>query len=141
MKFKKEIILLISIIIGIGILEITITYFSKESVNTISHKIDYVKNNLYKIAEMKKNNNLDDNTKEQLIKEVEDLKNYWYEEEKKLSMFAEHDELEKVTKAIVVLEENTKNEEYEIALENASEFEYWLNHFAEKERLNLKNIL
>lgn len=141
MKFKKEIILLISIIIGIGILEITITYFSQESVNTISNKIDYVKNNLYKIAEMKKNNNLNDNTKEQLIKEVEDLKKYWYEEEKKLSMFAEHDELEKVTKAIVVLEENTKNEEYEIALENASEFKYWLNHFAEKERLNLKNIL
>ena len=69
------------------------------------------------------------------------FKDNWYEKQDKLSMFIEHDELEKVTRSLVVLEENSKNEEYETSLENIAEFKFWLYHFEEKEKMKLKNFL
>ncbi len=139
MKFKKEILLIIIIILGIGILEFITSFCSQKSVNKISEKITSVQNKLYEITEAKENFNKE--TKDNLMKEIENLKNDWYSEEGKLAMFVEHNELEKITKAVVVLEENAKNEEFEVSLENACEFKYWLNHFAEKEKLKFKNIL
>ena len=141
MKFKKEIILLISIIIGIGLLEFITSSFSEKSVKNISSKITPIKDSLYYFMQKKENNELKNEEKDDLTEKIEKLRNDWYKEEDKLSMFVEHNELEKITKSIIVLEENTKNEEYSIALENLTEFKYWLNHFAEKEKLRLKNIL
>ncbi len=78
--------------------------------------------------------------REELLNEIETLKNYWTDKQDKLSFFIEHNELEKVTKCLVVLEENYKNEEYADALKDGKEFIYWLNHFKDKDTLNLKNI-
>ena len=68
------------------------------------------------------------------------LKEKWFKAEKKLSFFAEHDELEKISYAITILEENAKNNEYNDALENIVEANYWLEHVKEKDSFKLKNI-
>ena len=73
-------------------------------------------------------------------KKIGKLKENWLKKQDKLSYFSEHDELEKVSRCLITLEENVKNEEYEIALEDGSEFMYWLNHIKEKDKLELKNI-
>ena len=68
------------------------------------------------------------------------MKKIWSKEEDKLSMFAEHNELEKVTTSLVLLEENIENGQFNEALANGKEFLYKLNHIKEKDNLELKNI-
>ena len=78
--------------------------------------------------------------KEEVKKELEKLKKDWFEKQDKLSFFIEHDELEKVSESLILMEENFKNEEYTMALQESQEFLYWLNHCKEKDELKLKNI-
>lgn len=101
--------------------------------NIIISKIETV-NYLDKIGKLERNQ------KEDVLKKIENLENVWQDNQNKLSYFIEHDELEKVTKCLIVLEENFENEEYANSLEDCKEFIYWLEHFKEKDSLKLKNI-
>ena len=140
MKLKKEIFFICFIILFIISLELITNYISKKSVDTIYPKIVSINLSLEKNNVMKENNTLDKRDKEKLQDEIIKLKRCWINMQDKLSYFFEHNELEKVTKSIVVLEENAKNEEYTNALEDGKEFIYWLEHFNEKDSLKLKNI-
>ena len=137
MKLKKEFFLIIGIASFIIILEIVTNKITEKSVIRIEgmiKKVNLLLNEGTNISE------IDFNYKNQLEKEIENLKKEWFIEQDKLSIFSEHDELEKVTRCLITLEENAKNEEYKIALEDGSEFLYWLNHIKEKDKLELKNI-
>ncbi len=141
MRFKKEIIIIIIIIIGIVLLELFINFTSKKTVEKISDELDSIYNNITEAIKLKENNELSNEYQNDLQNKIKVFKDTWYREQDKLSMFFEHDELEKVTRSLVVLEENFKNEEYETSLENIAEFRYWLYHFEEKEKMRLKNFL
>lgn len=141
MRFKKEIILIIIIIVGIIILEIFTDFISENAVKKISSELDTIYNKVAEAAELKESNELSNQYKEDMQNKIKEFKDLWYVEQDKLSMFFEHDELEKVTKSLVIFEENSKNEEYETSLENIAEFRYWLYHFKEKEKMKLKNFL
>ena len=140
MKLKKEVILIIIILISIIILDFVTNYISEKSVKEIMAKLDEI-SILIETAKYQNNQNeLSSETEKNLEEKVSNLKNEWNNKQNKLSMFVEHDELEKVTINIVLLEENIKNLEFVNAQENEAEVKYWLNHFKEKEKLNLKNI-
>lgn len=140
MKLKKEVILIIIILISIIILDFVTNYISEKSVKEIMAKLDEI-SILIETAKYQNNQNeLSSETEKNLEEKVSNLKNEWNNKQNKLSMFVEHDELEKVTISIVLLEENIKNLEFVNAQENEAEVKYWLNHFKEKEKLNLKNI-
>ena len=140
MKLKKEIILIIGISIFIIFLEIITNLITEESVKKIEEEIMEINVALREIKNMEQGNDEYNNFKKELEKKIENLKKDWFLKQDKLSVFSEHNELEKVSKCLIGLEENTKNEEYEIALEDGSEFIYWLNHIKEKDKLELKNI-
>lgn len=140
MKLKKEFFLVIFIIVFIVSLEIITNNISKNSVDKIYKEINFINEDLESAYIKKENNNLEEAEKKALEEKIENLKNNWFEEQDKLSFFFEHDELEKVSKCVIVLEENAKNEEYTDALEDGKEFVYWLNHFKEKDSMELKNI-
>ena len=135
MKFKKEIILIVCVLMGIIILEIVTNSISKKSADKAMSGLEKIVQYLDEAVILDKSNLDNEEFKENLKKEISSFK-----EEKKLSIFTEHDELEKVSSCLIILEENARNEAYEIALENCAEFEYWLNHFKDKEKLVLKNI-
>ena len=140
MKLKKEVILIIIILISIIILDFITNYISEKSVKEIMAKLDEI-SILIETAKYQNNQNeLSSETEKNLEEKVSNLKNEWNNKQNKLAMFVEHDELEKVTISIVLLEENIKNLEFVNAQENEAEVKYWLNHFKEKEKLNLKNI-
>lgn len=140
MKLKKEVILIIIILISIIILDFVTNYISEKSVKEIMVKLDEI-SILIETAKYQNNQNeLSSETEKNLEEKVSNLKNEWNNKQNKLAMFVEHDELEKVTISIVLLEENIKNLEFVNAQENEAEVKYWLNHFKEKEKLNLKNI-
>lgn len=140
MGVKKEIVLIIIVLIGITILEIVTSNISKQSVDKISKELDTIIEQIENAIWLKENNNLAEEEKENMKKNIKEFKDNWVNEQNKLSIFVEHDELEKVTESLIILEENSKNEQYEEALANTAEFRYWLDHFAEKEKLKIKNI-
>lgn len=140
MKLKKEIFLIIGILSFIIVLEIVTNMITEISVEKIDKKINGINSNLSQISDMEINNPDYEKYKKEIEKKIEDLKKDWFEEQDKLSFFSEHNELEKVSKCLITLEENTKNEEYTIALGDGKEFAYWLNHIKEKDKLELKNI-
>lgn len=155
-RIKQEIYILIGIILIITALEIVTNCISNKSVEKILGQLNNLKAELDKIesqdeseevkevlAEM---NELNQNTikveeKENTIKQnMKNLKEDWFREETKLSFFSEHDELEKISYAMVILEENINNEEYEESLSNIIEAEFWLEHVKDKDSFKLKNI-
>lgn len=106
----------------------------------IEKKINLVNLKLEEAKDLYENDKLETSSEEELKGKIENLKVDWYTAQNKLAFFVEHDELEKVSECLVVLEENSKNKEYTNALEAGKEFIYWLNHFREKDSLKLKNI-
>ena len=159
-RVKRDIWFLIIILIIIVVLEIVTNIISNKSVETISKKLDDIKGKIevvenedeseeirQALIEMDELESSDKQNLEKLDKEIEnigneikDLKDSWFKEEKKLSFFSEHNELEKVSYPIIVLEENVKNHEYDEALNNIVEAKFWLEHFKEKDSFQLKNI-
>lgn len=140
MKLKKEFIIVICIIVLIISLEIITNCISNKSVEVISKEMNEILELLEKNNNLKNENKLSKNEKSSLNQKIKNLKEDWIKKQNKLSMFAEHDELEKVTKCIIVLEENAKNEEYINALEDGKEFLYWLEHFKDKDKIEIKTI-
>lgn len=140
MKLKKEIILIIGISIFIIVLELVTNFITEESTKFIEEEIKEINSALSNIKSMNKDVQEYKECKNDVEKRIGKLKKEWSIKQDKLSYFSEHDELEKVSKCLITLEENVKNEEYEIALEDGSEFCYWLNHIKEKDKLELKNI-
>lgn len=126
MRFKKEVFLISFIITFIVALEIITNMYTDKIVDEMSKDTENVMNELY-------NRNVDDS--------IEKLKEKWLEKEGILSCYVEHDELDQVTSSLLFMEENAKNKEYEQALTNGRDFMFWLNHFKEKDKLILKNIL
>ena len=73
-------------------------------------------------------------------KNIKKLQNNWEKNNKILSLFIEHDELEKVSTKVEVIKENATNGEYENALEDIVEAKYILEHIKDKYNFSLKNI-
>ena len=57
-----------------------------------------------------------------------------------MALFVEHNELEKVSNDIVIIESNFETNETEKILENIAELKFMLEHIEEKNQLKLKNI-
>ena len=140
MKIKKEYILIVLIIVSVLFLEGITNYIFKESNNKISKQINTIIDDLEQLHDLKDNNIENKELENNLSDKIKKLKSDWNSEENKLSMFAEHNEIEKVTACLVILEENIKNEQYDDALANGKEFVYRLNHVQEKDDLKIKNI-
>lgn len=150
-KIKREIWLLIIILIIIIALELITNFIANRSIDSILGKLSELKEKLQNVEKneeltlsLENKNELEleevDKEIDGIIEDIGGLKNDWFKEEKKLSFFAEHDELEKISYAITILEENAINNEYNNALENLVEAKYWLEHVKEKDSFRLKNI-
>lgn len=128
MENWKKILLIISILMIVIALDLLL-YFKTDKL------IQDIQDDLAKLEEC-----IDDNNVEKSKEEVNNLVKNWNKTENTLSFFIEHEEVEKVSLKIVVIEENTKNDEYESALEDIAETKHLLEHIEDKYNLNLKNI-
>ena len=72
--------------------------------------------------------------------EFYELKDKWKQKAESLALFVEHNELEKVSNDIVIIESNFETNETEKILENIAELKFMLEHIEEKNQLKLKNI-
>ena len=128
MENWQKVLLIFVIFVLILILDLVI-YFETDKL------IDDTLSNLNQIKKTLDNENLDDSKNK-----AKKLEKKWFKYEKILSFFIEHDEVEKVSTKIVIIEENTKNKEYNTALEDVVETKFILKHIKDKYNLSLKNI-
>ncbi len=72
--------------------------------------------------------------------EINNSQKIWNERYKTLAYYIEHDELEKVTEAIIKSKSNIDTGDEGQAIENIDNCIFLLDHIKEKEKFNLRNI-
>ncbi len=127
---KKELIITIIIIIAIIILgNITLGY-TENVIKEANEKLEKLKDDIL-------SENID---KEKLNNKMDEIYDYWLEKDKTLSLYLEHDEIEKVN----IYLKNTKGHiEGDDVYGSLGELEACiatLSHIEEKQAVNLKNI-
>lgn len=128
MSNQIKIAIIVAFLGLIIILEILVQNFMNKTIYMFQGKIDELKTVL-----------LEGNYEESKNKS-EALKDKWKEYEDKYGYFMDHDEIEKVTNKVTVINENSKNKEYKLALEDSIEAKYILEHIQDKLKFKLSNI-
>lgn len=126
MKYKVEIVIILVILIIVSSLELITSSITNNVIDESFNKIENIK------KELKKENNDED--------KIYNLLSFWNKEKMKMSLYIEHDELEKVGNIFARLKENAENEEFEEGLENIEEAKFLLDHIREKGHTNVQNI-
>ena len=127
MKYKKEIIIIVIILSLITILEVFTRENTKRVMREIENKLNVVKDTIS--FENKSN-----------IKKMEQLEKYWDKEIKVMSLYLEHDELEKIENGMARLKANVDNNESNSAIENIEEIKFIMEHIKRKNILNIQNV-
>ena len=78
--------------------------------------------------------------KEDEIKNIEEFEKEWKDIENKLAYFIEHDELEKVGVAIILMKANVEADLKEDAYEKMQELKFRIEHIKTKQKLELNNF-
>lgn len=85
-------------------------------------------------------NKMNENKEAEAQQEFYELEKKWLKECEKLSRFVEHNELEKVSKDVVIIRSDFETDQNEKVMENIAELKFMLDHIEEKNQLKLKNI-
>lgn len=128
MRFGKEVIIVIVILIIVFATE----YATSKS---LDNAVEWMTNGIVSIE-----NKINEKKESEAQNEFYELKNKWKGTSEQLALFVEHNELEKVSNDVVIIESNFKSDETEKALENIAELKFMLEHIQEKNKLKLKNI-
>lgn len=123
MRFVKETIGIILIIVFVISIEIITENITNNSLKIMSQEIEKVENEEDKLEEA-----------------TSKLSETWKKEEAKLSCYMEHDELEEISKLINSLEFSSKNDDMEKIDENINEIKFKMEHIKNKQKIKIKNI-
>lgn len=124
MRFIKETIGIILIIVFVISIEIITEKITNNSLRVISQEIT----------------NIEENGEEKIEENVNKLSEAWKNEESKLSCYMEHDELEEISKLINSLEFSSKKNDTEKIEENINEIKFKMEHIKNKQKVKIKNI-
>lgn len=128
MRFMREFIIIVIILIIV----FTIDHITGKN---LSDSVAWMRDGMISIE-----NKLKENNENEAQNEFFELKEKWDEECEKLSLYVEHNELEKVGNDIVIIESNFRQNESDELFENIADLKYMLSHIEEKNQLKLKNI-
>ena len=73
-------------------------------------------------------------------KEIKEILDKWDEDKEILSIYIEHNELEKIETCLREINSNLETEEYNIAIESLDTCVFLMNHIKDKYKLSIKNI-
>lgn len=124
MRFIKETIGIILIIVFVISIEIITEKITNNSLRVISQEIT----------------NIEENGEEKIEENVNKLSEAWKNEESKLSCYMEHDELEEISKLINSLKFSSKKNDTEKIEENINEIKFKMEHIKNKQKVKIKNI-
>lgn len=124
----KEAVICIVIIMGILGLENFTQNFTLKTVSEITEMFSKVEESIAK------------RDAEKINDEIKIISDKWEEKQKKLAYYIEHDELEKVHTAIVIMKSYAETEDYSSAMAVLEEGKFVIEHIQEKNSFNLQNI-
>lgn len=131
MRFLKEIVAIIVIIVFLVVSDIYISSFTEKSIAEIESNVDYILEN-----SLDKENYV----KEDELEKIEKFEKDWKELEDRLAYFIEHNELEKVGVSIAIMKANVEADMKEDAYEKMQEIKFRIEHIKTKQKLKLNNI-
>lgn len=123
----KIVVVLISIVM-IVIMNILIGKYTDKNIDDMGAKVDSLRQSL------------GDSNFDKSKKQSKELRNDWEKYEDKFAYFMDHEELEKLTLKIIIVDENLRNEDYERAIEDIIEVKFLLQHIKEKLKFKLSNV-
>lgn len=126
---QKELVICIIIVIAIIIGNVITHNNTKSAVAEVSEGLQSVSDRIFE----------DKNSKE-IEEAIVSSKEIWDKKYQTLAYYIEHDELEKVSEAIVKAKSNISAEEYNTAIENIDSCIFLLQHIEKKDKFSLKNI-
>lgn len=126
MTSLKKVIAIIIIIIIVIISDIILANNTKKYVNNMMSLLNDIDSSLENETINKKN--------------IEKIENKWKNIEKLMSCYIDHDEIEKISKEIVMLKRQVEIDEYDDAKQSVTELEFLFNHIENKQSLNIENF-
>ncbi len=132
---KKETVICIVIFIAIVVGNIITQRYTKESVESLSSKLEELKECLNSKLELN-----EEISNEEISEIIAQIKGDWENRHDKLAYYIEHNELEKVEDNLTALDSLVKTEEYAEAIEELDKSVFVLKHIEEKYAFNLENI-
>lgn len=127
---KKEIVIILSILIFIVVLNFITQNYTKESVSLLNNKLE----------ELKQENSEENIENNRVQNKIDEIFNLWKERERKLAYYIEHDELEKVESKIYLIKGNVEGKAFEETIPDIEDAIFILNHIEEKYKFIIKNI-
>ena len=131
MRFLKEIVVLVLIIIFLIISDVYVSGYTQKTIEKMDKKMD-------ELIELVLNS--EDYSKEEILDKIEKFEDEWKNIEERLAYFAEHNELEKVSVAIVMMKANTAMDMQEDAYEKMKEIKFKIEHIKQKQKFALNNL-
>lgn len=77
---------------------------------------------------------------EKVESKIKEILNEWEKEKELLSIYIEHDELEKIETRLREINSNIETKEYSIAIQSLDTCVFLMNHIKDKYKLSVKNI-
>ena len=77
---------------------------------------------------------------EKVESKIKEILNEWEKEKELLSIYIEHDELEKIETRLREINSNIETKEYSIAIQSLDTCVFLMNHITDKYKLSVKNI-
>lgn len=128
MRFWKE----YSIILAILLIVFVIDYSTDKNLGA---SVNWMREGIVSIE-----NKCKENEEEEAQNEFYELEQRWKEEQEMLALFVEHNELEKISGDIVLIQSNFDTNDTDELFQNIADLKFMLEHIEEKNKLKLKNI-
>ncbi len=128
MRFWKE----YSIILAILLIVFVIDYSTDKN---LGDSVNWMREGIVSIE-----NKCKENEEEEAQNEFYELEQRWKEEQEMLALFVEHNELEKISGDIVLIQSNFDTNDTDELFQNIADLKFMLEHIEEKNKLKLKNI-
>lgn len=127
-------------IIIISIILIVVVFFNFFTQKYTSRTIGSISSRLEEIKDLAIYNIQNNTTDSEINKKTDDILNDWNKINKKLALYIEHDELEKVDSSFVEFKENLQLNKYEEAVPEISKCMYILSHIQNKQSFKAINL-
>lgn len=128
MRNGVKIAIIVASIAMVVVLNILIAKYTDNIIDNLGVKVDNLKESL--------SEERFDKSKEQ----SKEIRKIWEKDTDKFGYFMDHEELEKLTLKIMIVDENLKNDDYDRAIEDSIEVKFLLEHIKEKLKLKLSNV-
>ncbi len=128
MRFIKEYLIVLMILVIIFLID----FMTNKS---LGKSTEWMRNGIESVEKKLKEQN-----QEEAKNEFYELEGRWKDEVSRLALFVEHNELEKISGDIVLIESNFDTGDTDELFQNISDLKFMLEHIEEKNQLKWKNL-